>query len=349
MAGILSPSMPVVVVENAAAGNRAFATLNEGLGKVLRFGAYGAEVLDRLRWMAATLGPALDAALRRCAARSTCGASSPRRSRWATSATTATSRRPRCFARLLAPALVRARRRPTIAAAVLDFLGRQRPLLPEPLDGGVQVRRSTPRTASPAATVVTAMARNGVEFGIRVSGTGDALVHRRRPHVPDGLYFPGYGPADANPDLGDSAITETTGPRRLRDGGGARPSCGSSAARAEDALAYTREMSDDHAGARTPTTRMPRARLRGDADRHRLAGASSTAACCPSSTPASRTASRGSVRSVRASLGRRCRALPPHWRSWGAASVSTGARRLERQEAQKGPDARRRPKAAREA
>ena len=55
--------MPVAVVDNPTAGNRAFATLNEGLGRVLRFGAYGADVLDRLRWMAGTLAPALARAL----------------------------------------------------------------------------------------------------------------------------------------------------------------------------------------------------------------------------------------------------------------------------------------------
>jgi hypothetical protein len=69
------------------------------------------------------------------------------------------------------------------------------------LDGGHAVR---------GASVVTAMARNGVEFGIRVSGTGDHWFTAPAPDV-EGLYFPGYGPADANPDLGDSAITETAG------------------------------------------------------------------------------------------------------------------------------------------
>jgi hypothetical protein len=54
------------------------------------------------------------------------------------------------------------------------------------------------------------MARNGVEVGVRMSGTGDAWSTAPA-LVPDGLYFPGYGPADANPDLGDSAITETAG------------------------------------------------------------------------------------------------------------------------------------------
>ena len=60
------------------------------------------------------------------------------------------------------------------------------------------------------STVVTAMSRNGVDFGVRLSGTGNAWF-TSPVGVPDGLYFPGYGPADANPDLGDSAITETAG------------------------------------------------------------------------------------------------------------------------------------------
>jgi len=60
------------------------------------------------------------------------------------------------------------------------------------------------------STVVTAMSRNGVDFGIRLSGTGGAWF-TAPVGVPDGLYFPGYGPDDANPDLGDSAITETFG------------------------------------------------------------------------------------------------------------------------------------------
>jgi uncharacterized protein DUF1116 len=62
----------------------------------------------------------------------------------------------------------------------------------------------------PGSTLVTAMARNGVEFGLRLSGTGDRWFTAPSPIV-DGLYFPGYSPADANPDLGDSAITETAG------------------------------------------------------------------------------------------------------------------------------------------
>ena len=62
----------------------------------------------------------------------------------------------------------------------------------------------------PASSMVTAMARNGVTFGIQVSGTGDRWFSSPAPVV-NGLYFPGYSIADAAPDLGDSAITETAG------------------------------------------------------------------------------------------------------------------------------------------
>src|SRR6266516_3524017 len=60
------------------------------------------------------------------------------------------------------------------------------------------------------SSMVTAMARNGVEFGIRVSGLGERWFTAPAPIV-DGLYFSGHGKKDAAPDLGDSAITETAG------------------------------------------------------------------------------------------------------------------------------------------
>ena len=61
-----------------------------------------------------------------------------------------------------------------------------------------------------AGSVVTAMTRNGREFGIRVSGTGDRWF-TAPVNTPQGLFFTGYSQADANPDIGDSAITETLG------------------------------------------------------------------------------------------------------------------------------------------
>ena len=94
MAGVVTPSMWVLVLEDRATGRRTHCTLNEGLGKVLRYGAYGPEVLTRLRWMNDVLGPLLQAAVRAPAIRSTSPGSWPRCCRWATRPTTATGPAP---------------------------------------------------------------------------------------------------------------------------------------------------------------------------------------------------------------------------------------------------------------
>ncbi|HLW61608.1 MAG TPA: DUF1116 domain-containing protein [bacterium] len=207
MAGVVSPSMPVFVVENAAHGNRAFATLNEGLGKVLRYGAFDADVIRRLRWFTETLGPALGRTLRSEGSVDLAGLTAQalqmgdechNRNAAATS----------LFVRTLAPALVRVVERAD-AAAALDFIRGNDHFY---LNLSMAACKATLDAAHgrDGSTVVTAMSRNGVEFGIRMSGTGDTWFTAPVP-VPEGLYFPGYGPADANPDLGDSAITETCG------------------------------------------------------------------------------------------------------------------------------------------
>ena len=237
MAGILSPSMPVVIVENAPGGTRAFATLNEGLGKVLRFGAYNTEVLDRLRWMNDTLAPALGQALRAhgpvdlknlTAQGLQMGDECHNRNVASTS----------LFARMMAPALVRTSPA-DVAASVLEFLEANNHFY---LNLSMAASKATLDAAHGIAgsSVVIAMARNGVEVGVRMSGTGDAWFTAPAV-VPDGLYFPGYSAADANPDLGDSAITETAGiggfamaaaPAIVRFVGGA----------AEEAIGYTKRM-----------------------------------------------------------------------------------------------------------
>lgn len=237
MAGVVSPSMPVVVVENTAAGNRAYATLNEGLGRVLRFGAYDREVLDRLCWLADVLGPALSRALRARGPldlKVLTGQALQMGDECHNRNVAATS----LFARRLAPTLVRTLDEHT-AGQVLDFLEANDHFY---LNLSMAACKASLDAAHGVAgsTLVTAMARNGVEFGIRVSGAGDTWFTAPST-VPDGLYFAGYGPADANPDLGDSAITETAGiggfamasaPAIVRFVGGD----------AADAVAYTQEM-----------------------------------------------------------------------------------------------------------
>jgi hypothetical protein len=207
MAGVVSPSMPVAVVENGAAGNRAFATLNEGLGKVLRFGAYDDSVLERLRWFVSTLGPALATVLRAggpidlkaiTAQALQMGDEGHNRNVAATSLLT------RTIAPTIASSLASG-----VQTDVFTFLRANDHFF---LNLSMAACKSGLDAAAgiDGSTVVTAMSRNGVDFGIRLSGTGAAWF-TAPVGVPDGLYFPGYGPDDANPDLGDSAITETFG------------------------------------------------------------------------------------------------------------------------------------------
>ena len=207
MAGVVSPSMPVAVVENGAAGNRSFATLNEGLGKVLRFGAYDDGVLERLRWFVSTLGPALSTVLRAggpidlkaiTAQALQMGDEGHNRNVAATS----------LFTRTIAPTVATSLTS-SVQAEVFTFLRANDHFF---LNLSMAACKAGLDAAAgiDGSTVVTAMSRNGVDFGIRLSGTGPTWF-TAPVGVPDGLYFPGYGPDDANPDLGDSAITETFG------------------------------------------------------------------------------------------------------------------------------------------
>jgi hypothetical protein len=205
MAGVIGPSMAVFVVENRQFGTRAHATLNEGLGRVLRMGAYDPSVIERLHWLNCELAPLLAEAIHRSgpldlksliAQALTMGDEVHNRSKAATA----------LLARELAPRI--ASRRGDVARA-LTFLADTDHFF---LNLSMAAVKATLDAAHgiPGSTLVTALARNGTDFGIRVSGTGPAWFTAPAPRV-KGLYFPGYGPEDANPDLGDSAITETAG------------------------------------------------------------------------------------------------------------------------------------------
>ncbi|SAK62205.1 hypothetical protein AWB80_02751 [Caballeronia pedi] len=208
MAGIISPSMPLIVVENKTNGHRTYSNLNEGLGKVLRFGANSAEVLDRLRWMKATLAPALKAALAvsgeielkpLMAQALHMGDEVHNRNSAATG----------LFIKRIVPALLGtqlplAQIRDVSAAIIANdhfFLNISMAACKAMMDAATDV---------PFSSMVTVMARNGVNFGIRLSGTGNRWFQAKANPV-EGLFFPGYGVADAAADLGDSAITETAG------------------------------------------------------------------------------------------------------------------------------------------
>ena len=209
MAGVTSPSMMVYVVENVTHGNRAFSNLNEGYGKVLRYGAYSAEVLAKLRWMNETLGPVLAAALalsdegidlRALLAESLhMGDEGHNRNKAGSLLYTAK----------LAPLVVRAAPDADTAAAVLKFLGDNALSVLNPVMAACKAMADAGHGV-PGSTIMTVMARNGTELGIRVAGLGDRWFTGPAGQ-PDGLYFPGFTVADANRDIGDSTITETAG------------------------------------------------------------------------------------------------------------------------------------------
>jgi len=244
MAGIISPSMPVFVLRNEAHGNFAYCTLNEGLGKVLRYGAYSEPVIQKLRWMEETLYPVLKKAVAKLgkvdlkniiAQALHMGDEVHNRNRAATS----------IFYRAIAPAIVTTCDDPTVAAEVLEFINHNdhfflnlsMPASKVTLDAARGVKNSS---------VLVVMARNGTDFGIQLSGTGDEWFTGPA-DVPDALFFPGFTRADANPDIGDSAITETNGlggfaiaaaPAIVQFVGGS----------SDDAIRYTRQMYEITAG-----------------------------------------------------------------------------------------------------
>jgi len=211
MAGIISPSMPVYVVENRTYGNRAYSNLNEGVGKVktLRFGANSPEVIQRLRWMRDVLGPALGEAIRLMggidlreliAEALRRGDECHNRNKAATAA---------FFQRIAVPLLETDLDKETIRS-VLEFIS-----------GNVHFFLNVSMASSKAcmdaahgieySSIVTAMSPNGVEFGIRVSGLGDEWFTAPAPKQAKGKIFEGYTEEDANPVFGDSYISEPAG------------------------------------------------------------------------------------------------------------------------------------------
>lgn len=208
MTGIITPSMPVFVVENRAHGNRAYVTINEGLGRVLRFGANDASVVERLMWLAREAGPILGAAIRATggidlralmAQAIRMGDEMHQRNVAASS----------LLARRLMGPLARADAAAEAIGRVADFIAdNDQFFLNIAMAAG---KASTdPCLGIQDSTMVTTMARNGTDFGIRVAGLGGRWF-TAPVEMPKGLYFPGFDPEDANPDLGDSAIVETIG------------------------------------------------------------------------------------------------------------------------------------------
>jgi hypothetical protein len=208
MAGLISPSMQVYIVENKTHGNIAYSGLNEGRGKVLRMGAYSPEVISRMQWMNDVLGPTLDKALKLSGGLDirTLLAKALHMGDDGHNRLDAASL---LYTTLLAPHVVKAASDPNTASEVLRFLGENALSILNPVMAACKTMTDAGHGVE-GSTIVTVMARNGTDFGIRVSGMGDQWFTGPAGKV-KALYFPGFTEKDANPDIGDSTITETAG------------------------------------------------------------------------------------------------------------------------------------------
>jgi hypothetical protein len=209
MAGIISPSMPVFIVRNETFDNLAYSSQNEGLGRVLRYGAYGPDVYERLRWMKEVLYPSLGAALESIAGGIDLramisqalhmGDECHNRNRAGTS----------LFLRAITPALLRTCPDRERAAQVFEFIERNDHFFLN-LSMAAGKAMLEPAEGIEGSTVLTVMARNGTDFGIRLAGMPQRWFVAPAGMV-EGLYLPGFTAEDANPDIGDSTVTETAG------------------------------------------------------------------------------------------------------------------------------------------
>lgn len=209
MGGITTANMPVFVIENEDGGNQAYCTMNEGIGKVLRFGAYSQEVVSRLYWMRDVLGPTLGCAVRSLKnglrinpiiAKAIAMGDEFHQRNIAASLV---------FLKELAPIITSLTLNEKDRNDVIRFLSDTDQFFLNIMMAAGKAVMDSARTITDG-TIVTAMCRNGKEFGIRIAGMGDEWF-TGPVNTPNGLYFTGYDGEDACPDMGDSAITETFG------------------------------------------------------------------------------------------------------------------------------------------
>jgi hypothetical protein len=208
MAGVTSPSMSVYVLENKTHGNKSFSNLNEGYGKVLRYGAYSEDVLERLKWMEEVMAPVLADAIeasggidiRALVAEALHMGDEGHNRNKAGSV---------LFTTKLAPFIATSAPNAQVAAEILRSLGENALSVLNPVMAACKGMVDAAHGVE-GSTIVTTMARNGTDFGIRVGGLGDRWF-TAPVAVPQGLYFPGFTTDDASGDIGDSTITETAG------------------------------------------------------------------------------------------------------------------------------------------
>ena len=209
MGGITSKSMPVNVIENKQDGTTAYCILNEGIGKVLRFGAFSEEVIDRLKWIENVLGPVLGKALQKIeggmninviiAKAITMGDEFHQRNIAASL----------LFLKDVAPTIVELDIPEKDKTEVIDFLAKTDQYFLNIMMPTAKAMVDYARKIE-EGTVVTTLSRNGENFGVRISGMGDEWF-TAPVNSPKGLYFTGFSEEDGSKDIGDSSITETVG------------------------------------------------------------------------------------------------------------------------------------------
>lgn len=239
MTGMTTRSQPVMVVENRSHGNRAYCSINEGLGKVMRFGGNDESVLARLAWLRDVLGPLMGAALRS-------GDGVPLKNLIARGLTMGDEMHQRnvgcsgLLLRALSPSLAAAGSDTRLLSDALAFMaGNDQFFLNVAMACGKSMM--DPVRNIEHCCIVTAMSRNGTDFGIRVSATGDQWF-TAPVEMPEGLYFPGFTQDDANPDMGDSTIVETIGLGGFAMGAAPAVAGFVGAGAASDAANFTRTM-----------------------------------------------------------------------------------------------------------
>ncbi len=212
MAGVISPSMPVYELVDRKFGRKTYSNMNEGVGKVLRYGAYSDDVLKRLRWMSDVMAPVLQATVKEMVKASGGLPLKPLIAQALTMgddchnryvATTA------LFAKQISAYLVTSGYDGRTLSEVSKFIDENNFTM---LNMGMAAAKAMTAAGHGVehSTIVTVMSRNGTDAGIWVSSLGNRWFTARAP-VPKGLWFPGFTEADANPDIGDSSITETAG------------------------------------------------------------------------------------------------------------------------------------------
>ncbi|HHB89808.1 MAG TPA: DUF1116 domain-containing protein [Anaerolineae bacterium] len=208
MAGLTTPNMEVYIIENKTHGNLAFSNMNEGYGKVLRYGAYDQEVMDRLKWMHEVMAPVLKEAIdivggvdikALLAEALHMGDEGHNRNKAGSI----------LFLKALAPGIAKAAPNSQVASDILKAIGDNALAVLNPVMAACKAMADAAHGVE-GSTIVTVMARNGTDFGIRVSGLGDRWF-TGPVGKPKGLYFPGFTAEDGSGDIGDSTITETAG------------------------------------------------------------------------------------------------------------------------------------------